>query len=457
MSKKAIRDFRPKIHFTPPENWMNDPNGMVYVNGTYHFCYQKYPDDTIWGPMHWGHAVTKDLINWEHRPIVLYPDEMGYIFSGSSVYDLNNTSGYGTADNPPIIAMFTNHNNETGLEVQSIAYSLDGGNHFEKSYLNPVIKNPGIADFRDPKVFWNTTYDCWSMVLAVQDRVYFYRSDDLKEWEKTGEFGPGVNLAGGVWECSDLINIEVDGKTIWFLIVSMTKTEKDPCKMQYFVGDFDGDTFVCSHPSDEIIWLDEGFDNYAAVTFQNYDGPLLMGWGLNWAYAANTPTGEYCGQATLARSLTAYKTKDGYRLAGRAEGIDRFRANAYEIKSNNHLHTETFGLSIEGSGDASLYLTNALGQKLVIKVEDDRVIVDRSLAGDRDFDEQFSSEAYSIASAKRLKDGNWNMEIIFDVSILELFADDGLEMITMVAYPDVAYDKISWDGDMSVSIWEINM
>jgi len=87
MSSKGIRDFRPRIHFTPQDHWMNDPNGMVYINGTYHFCYQKYPYDTVWGPMHWGHAVTKDLLHWEHLPMALYPDELGYIFSGSSVYD----------------------------------------------------------------------------------------------------------------------------------------------------------------------------------------------------------------------------------------------------------------------------------------------------------------------------------------------------------------------------------
>ena len=146
MMKK--RDYRPKIHFSPEEGWMNDPNGMVYVDGVYHFFYQKYPYDTSWGPMHWGHATSRDLIHWEHQPIALYPDELGFIFSGSAVYDTQNSSEYGTNENPPIIAIYTSHHKD-GLEQQSIAYSNDKGRHFEKSYLNPVIKNPGISDFRE--------------------------------------------------------------------------------------------------------------------------------------------------------------------------------------------------------------------------------------------------------------------------------------------------------------------
>ena len=168
-----------------------------------------------------------------------------------------------------------------GLEQQSIAYSNDKGRHFEKSYLNPVIKNPGISDFRDPKAFWNPVRRCWSLVLAAQDRVFFYASQDMKNWEKTGEFGPEGNHAKGVWECPDLFPIEYKGKNVWVLVVSMTKaSEDDHCKMQYFLGDFDGEKFLCTCPSDEPRWLDEGFDNYAAVTFQNAKDVLLMGWGM---------------------------------------------------------------------------------------------------------------------------------------------------------------------------------
>ena len=160
--------YRPQIHFSPPENWMNDPNGMVFHNGVYHLYYQYYPDSTVWGPMHWGHATTSDLIHWENHPIALYPDSLGYIFSGSAVVDENNTSGFGKEGKIPLVAIFTHHNpkaekeNPTTLENQSIAFSLDDGYTWTKYTGNPVLKNPGIRDFRDPKVLWFEGGKKWS-------------------------------------------------------------------------------------------------------------------------------------------------------------------------------------------------------------------------------------------------------------------------------------------------------
>ena len=224
MSKQGKRDFRPNIHFTPEKNWNNDPNGLIYIDGIWHLYYQYNPNDVVWGPMHWGHAVSKDLIHWEHLPIALYPDEIGTMYSGSMAYDENNTSGFAKYGEKPMVAVYTAHNMETGLEQQCIAYSLDQGKHFEKYYGNPVIKNPGTPDFRDPRVFWNDKKDCWSLVLASGDHAEFYASQDLKNWKKTGEFGVGVNKVPTVWECTDLIRVktgnEFDGFK-WILIVSM--------------------------------------------------------------------------------------------------------------------------------------------------------------------------------------------------------------------------------------------
>ena len=386
MMKK--RDYRPKIHFSPEKGWMNDPNGMVYVDGVYHFFYQKYPYDTSWGPMHWGHATSRDLIHWEHQPIALYPDELGFIFSGSAVYDTQNSSEYGTNENPPIIAIYTSHHKD-GLEQQSIAYSNDKGRHFEKSYLNPVIKNPGISDFRDPKAFWNPVRRCWSLVLAAQDRVFFYASQDMKN-----------------------------------------------CKMQYFLGDFDGEKFLCTYPSDEPRWLDEGFDNYAAVTFQNAKDVLLMGWGMNWQYAAQTPTEEYCGQATLVRKLSLTEVDGALTLVAAPAGLEKFRHSSYPIENHTTIRTETFGLRVSGKGDAKICLKNSVGQKLKIYVTDTKITVDRTMAGYKEFSEHFMTEKYSISTAARKKDGAWNLELVFDVSILELFAEDGVDAISTVVYPE---------------------
>lgn len=452
MSTKGSRNYRPNIHFTPPAMWTNDPNGMVYVNGIYHLFYQHYPEAPNWGPMHWGHAVSRDLLHWKHMPIALYPDELGMIFSGSCVYDRENTSGYGTKEKPPIVAVYTNHGRH-GLEQQSIAYSTDGI-HFEKSYQNPVIPNPGISDFRDPKAFYNPVKNCWSLVLAAGDRVHFYKSEDLKRWEKTGEFGPEGNLASGVWECPDLFQVEAeDGRKLWVLIVSMTTTTEDGrCRTQYFLGDFDGDTFIQQQKEEEPLWIDFGFDNYAGVTFQNLEEPLFLGWAMNWGYANETPTGEYCGQMTLARSLRAVKTEKGYRLAASFAGLEKYQHSAYPVNHMQRLYTDTFGMKVTGT--KKITLSNALGQKLVIQVTEDEIFVDRTHAGEHSFHEQFQMPQYCSVRIPRMKqDGE--MELIFDVSVLEVLADDGLIPVSMVAYPEAPYDQVLLEGSGNVEIYEI--
>lgn len=452
MSTKGSRNYRPNIHFTPPAMWTNDPNGMVYVNGIYHLFYQHYPEAPNWGPMHWGHAVSRDLLHWKHMPIALYPDELGMIFSGSCVYDRENTSGYGTKEKPPIVAVYTNHGRH-GLEQQSIAYSTDGI-HFEKSYQNPVIPNPGISDFRDPKAFYNPVKNCWSLVLAAGDRVHFYKSEDLKRWEKTGEFGPEGNLASGVWECPDLFQVEAeDGRKLWVLIVSMTTTTEDGrCRTQYFLGDFDGDKFIQQQKEEEPLWIDFGFDNYAGVTFQNLEQPLFLGWAMNWGYANETPTGEYCGQMTLARSLRAVKTEKGYRLAASFAGLEKYQHSAYPVNHMQRLCTDTFGMKVTGT--KKITLSNALGQKLVIQVTEDEIFVDRTHAGEHSFHEQFQMPQYCSVRIPRMKrDGE--MELIFDVSVLEVLADDGLIPVSMVAYPEAPYDQVLLEGSGNVELYEI--
>lgn len=218
---------RPQVHFTPESKWMNDPNGMVFHDDKYHLFYQYFPDSTVWGPMHWGHAVSKDLVHWEHWPIALYPDSLGWIFSGSAVVDAGNTSGLGQGGRDPIIAVFTHHNDslekegKNDFQYQSIAYSNDGGKTFNKYSGNPVLKNPGIRDFRDPKVFRHAPSGLWVMVLAAYDKAMFYTSPNLIDWTYTGSFGiPGDQR---LWECPDLFMLKSANSddTKWVLIVSI--------------------------------------------------------------------------------------------------------------------------------------------------------------------------------------------------------------------------------------------
>ena len=182
--------YRPQIHFSPKEKWTNDPNGMVYYNGTYHLFFQYYPDSTVWRPMHWGHATSTDLIHWQQQPIALYPDSLGFIFSGSAVVDKNNTTGFGENGKVPLVAIFTHHDpkrakaGKNDFQNQSLAYSLDEG----KTWINIRVilfwRNPGITDFRDPKVLWYEPEKKWVMTLATKDHITFYSSLNLKEWTK---------------------------------------------------------------------------------------------------------------------------------------------------------------------------------------------------------------------------------------------------------------------------------
>ena len=263
---------RAQFHFSPKEKWMNDPNGLVYYDGEYHLFYQHYPEASVWGPMHWGHAVSKDLVHGTHLPIALYPDSLGYIFSGSVVVDENNTSGFGTRDNRPLVAIYTYHSdkiNKAGrsdFRYQAIAYSTDKGRSWKKYEQNPVVKNPGISDFRDPKVFLHSETNKWIMILAVKDHVELWSSDDLRSWTKLNEFGREHGAHSTAWECPDLfqVNIEgVEGKK-WVMIVSIIPGgPKGGSATQYFIGDFNGKNFTADGPKEQILWLDYGPDNYA--------------------------------------------------------------------------------------------------------------------------------------------------------------------------------------------------
>ncbi|MDH5381668.1 MAG: glycoside hydrolase family 32 protein, partial [Cyclobacteriaceae bacterium] len=292
--------YRPQYHFTPPSQWMNDPNGMVYYEGEYHLFYQHYPDSNVWGPMHWGHAVSKDMVSWEHLPIALYPDTLGYIFSGSAVIDWNNSSGLGNDLHPPMVAIFTYHNpigaeeGRIDYQTQGLAYSLDKGRTWTKYENNPVLKNPGIIDFRDPNVAWNETLQQWVMILAVKDHIEIYTSPNLIAWEKQSEFGQTIGGHGGVWECPDLFTLtDNNGIERWVMLLSINPGgPQGGSATQYFIGNFDGKTFT---PMDSITrWVDHGADNYAGVTWSDIpksDGRrLFMGWMSNWQYANVVPT-----------------------------------------------------------------------------------------------------------------------------------------------------------------------
>lgn len=247
--------YRPAIHYTPMKNWMNDPNGLVFYKGVYHMYYQHNPSGNTWGNMSWGHATSKDLVHWQEQPLAISTDDQEDVFSGSVVVDKANSSGFGTPENPALVAIYTSAYKDAspfrGLQAQSLAYSLDDGQTWTKYAQNPVV-NRNTANFRDPKVFWYATPDgggYWVMtaVEAQEHKVLLYKSNNLKDWTALSEFGP-ANATGGQWECPDLFPLSVDGDTAnvkWVMVVNINPGGvAGGSAGQYFVGDFDGTTFT---------------------------------------------------------------------------------------------------------------------------------------------------------------------------------------------------------------------
>mgnify|MGYP001137055206 CR=1 FL=1 len=433
---------RPRLHFTPETGWINDPNGLCYDGEKYHLFAQYY-EETQWGPMHWCHAVSEDLVNWEHLPVALAPDSLGMIFSGSAV--CQKTEDGKTS----IAAIYTSHGEH---EQQSLAFSCDGIN-FQKHQGNPVIKNCDKPDFRDPKVFWNPIRDCWGLVLAAGDHVEFFASSDLKDWEKTGEFGPGGNYSKGVWECPDIFPLSIDGRQIWVLLVSMgANRDNFGSRTQYFTGSFDGDKFISDSRFTAPEFIDEGFDNYAAVSFYGAGERIIMGWASNWDYAGKLPTEEYRGQMTLARTLRLENTETGGLRLACAPVIGG--AFSEYRPCDGKLSGDVFKLRARGAGECRIVLENGAKEQLCFGVDsENRVFLDRSRAGESDFDETFS--AYSRSAAERFSDGPWEMELVMDRTVCELFADQGLRAFTDLVFPSEPYDRVRIEGEASLEIGDL--
>lgn len=479
-------DYRPNFHFTPETGWMNDPNGMFYLDGTYHLFFQHNPNDNVWGNMHWGHATSKDLVSWEEQPIALKPDKNGTIFSGSAVYDRNNTSGLGTESNPPVVAIFTYHDVEAerqgrkDFQTQAIAYSLDQGKTFKKYEGNPVLPNPGIRDFRDPKVVWYEEADKWIMSLAVEDHISFYSSPNLIDWEHESDFGQNLGGHGGVWECPDLFKMKVDGSNEekWVLLVSINPGGPNGgSATQYFVGEFDGTTFT---PDESIVnmgeehnyWLDFGKDNYAGVTWANVpqsDGrTLFIGWMSNWEYANEVPTDPWRSTSTVARVLKLKKDGDQYRVF--SQPVEELYDYAEETFEKQEIRVEGY-TTVEISTETDLsqaivkfeiptlkdqiyefYLTNVAGDTLKFGYNhsEKQFFINRKKSGLTDFNEKFAA---NISTAPRTsKSETLSAEIVLDKTSIELFFDDGETVMTEVFFPTEPFQKLSVNAEEGFTI-----
>lgn len=489
--------YRPNFHFTPQNNWMNDPNGMFYLDGVFHLYFQHHPASNVWGPMHWGHATSEDLINWEEQPIALFPDHLGTIFSGSAVFDAQNTSGLGTKETPPVVAIYTNHDavaakkGSTFFQTQSIAYSLDKGYSWIKYENNPVIENPGIRDFRDPKVFWMESEKKWIMTLAAGQETQFFASADLKKWSYLSRFGEGIGNHEGVWECPDLFPLKVNGSdTIkWVHLVSINPGGPNGgSATQYFIGDFDGThftidpTFKNDLEEKHLFWADFGKDNYAGVTFSNWltanKNPLFLGWMSNWQYANRVPTFKWRSSMTLPRILELNQTESSYRLRSKLMvKWERFTSKNLSVKERpieegttiaeeNEIDLSSARVKVKLKNlepmTYTFVLANQLGDSLLFGYNhrEKQFFTDRRTSGQVSFSPEFSKKqslAPRFHNKKELE-----LEFVLDKTSIELLFDNGETVITEIFFPNHPFQtlsiipEISCKTIFSADLWELN-
>ncbi len=457
--------YRPQFHYTPRINWMNDPNGLVYYEGKYHLFHQYNPFGNRWGYMSWNHAVSEDLVHWQHKPVAIPygKKEEEAIFSGSAVVDHNNTSGFGNGQRVPLVAIYTSHyTREDGStwQAQSLAYSIDGGESFVKYEGNPVLKYDD-PDFRDPNVIWIDKTGQWVMVVALprQHKVQFYASDNLIDWEFLSDFGPDGAI-DGIWECPDLFPVAVDGdsqNTRWILHVDINPGAiAGGSGSQFFVGDWDGRQFIPDETisGGDVIWADYGTDFYAAITWNNIpeeDGRRIwVGWMNNWMYANIIPTSPWRSAQSIPRSIHLETVDGNIKVIQRpVEELHALRSEHRRIEDiavsgGTHSLSEygIYGksyeiiaeLSIGDAQDFGFEVRKGGNEKTRIGYNSQREVlyVDRTQSGEVDFHDGFASVS---EAPMKLKDGKLILQIFVDWSSVEVFAQNGTTILTKRIFP----------------------
>lgn len=468
--------YRPQYHFTQARTPVADPNGLVYYEGEYHLFHQ--------GDGRWQHAVSADLLHWKPLPIAIPWHDMGQSWSGAAVVDANDASGLFDGGSG-LIAYYTSYHPDrpNGNQKIGLAYSRDRGRTWELYGGNPVVENPGGPqgdwDFRDPKVVWDADRGQWVMVVSGGDHIRFYTSTNLLDWSYASAFGYGDYLHGGVWECPDLFQLPVDGNGAdrrWVLMISTGAVpQTDGSAMEYFVGDFDGTTFMSDNPPSTVLRSDWGKDMYAAMSFSDIpaaDGRRIsLGWMSNWDYPFSAPTAPWKGHMSIPRSLTLETVPgEGVRLIQRpiseleslrgAGGswsdimvtpnapnvLSDWRGTAYEIVGEFEIPevggASEFGFRLREGGEQRTFV----GYKPVEGI----LFVNRTEAGPDDFTERFTGWRQAALAPEN---GRIRMRIFVDESSIELFGGDGKVVFSELIFPDAARDGMSFytmGGDVRI-------
>jgi fructan beta-fructosidase len=473
----AQLDYRPEYHFTPPKNWINDPNGLVFHNGEYHLFYQHNPFANQWGHMSWGHAVSRDLLHWEHLPLAIpeftHPDEKTKtaIFSGSSVIDKGNQEGIcppGTKD--CMVAIYTGNVTEGDRQThqyQNLAFSADNGRTWTQYAKNPIL-DIGSKEFRDPNVFFHGPTQKWVMavVKATEHQVAFYESNNLKDWQLMSHFGPTGDTTK-VWECPALMQVpvmEANGRTDskqtrWVLFVSAGHPQKDYVGMQYFVGNFDGKKFTLDPENPKPIApaignqtagsvVDWGKDYYAAIQYNGLisSQPIMIGWLNNWAYAGDIPTTPFKGAMSLPRQISLKRTSEGLELVQwPINGVFNLRDKAINYpsiqldnkaqvleKTTNNTYELELSIRLGTAKTVGVRLAKGTNEETVLQYANGKLQLDRRRSGNVAFNKRFPSVEEAPLQPQG---GTITLRIFVDKSIVEVFANDGERVITDQIFP----------------------
>jgi levanase len=458
--------FRPQIHYSPAKGFMNDPNGLIFHRGEYHLFYQHNPFEAKAGHVHWGHAVSPDLVRWRELPIALGETAAGQAFSGSAVYDRDNMSKLFPSGAGGLVVIYTRASDTK--QVQEIATSTDRGRTFTGYPGNPVL-DVGSASFRDPKVLWHAPSRRWVMVVvrSREHRVMFYTSPDLKRWSEVGSFGH-AGLLGIDYECPDLVEVPVEGGgTRWVLFVSINPgAPLGGSAVQYFVGTFDGRRFEAEGGATRLA--DFGQDFYALQTFANVDGsPVAIAWMSNWLYCNDVPASPSRGAMTLPRRLTLLRRAGDWRLLQMPVPLDTV-AGAAILSGSRPRCTGTLAGAALPPGDAievalrfeadpgtilSVRLFNAAGEILIASFDAGTYpgfVVDRS--GTRGFRHRYMVDRAIWAAPQGTT--ATDMRLIIDRSSIELFGMNGEASGTMLQYfasPPDRLEVVADGGQVTLS------
>jgi levanase/fructan beta-fructosidase len=428
--------YRPLYHHTPKRGWMNDPNGMFYMDGVWHLFYQYNPYGSMWGNMHWGHSSSTDLVHWKDEGVALAPDAWGTMFSGSCVTDNGN-----------IVAMYTTSRPTPfggDVQAQCIAFSKDNGKTFTKYEGNPVL-TAEEKDFRDPRPFWNEDIKAWNLILAVGQEMRIYSSPDLKEWKYESSFGKEYGCHGGVWECPDLFPIGQPKK--WVLICNINPGGPfGGSATQYFVGQFDGHKFTCEHQ--DTRWMDYGKDHYATVSFCNApdNRRTVMAWMSNWQYANQVPTMQFRSANSVPRDLGMFEYKGEFYVSV-VPSKEMLSLRGDKAKQP----TEACEIVVDVKKQAEIVLSNAKGEQIIMRYDAAKQTfsMDRTRSGDVSFSADFPcvTEAPTYGTVKQLR-------IFIDRCSVEAFDAEGKMAMTNLVFPTEPYNNIKVTGGRA-TIYEV--